>query len=190
MCRSAADGGVTQIRRFESADREQVRELFVAVNRQLAPARLREAFEAYIERAVNEEISRIADYYAERNGGFWVAVDGGRLLGTFGLEEAGSDSMELRRMYVDPAARRRGIASAMLECAEAECRRRGVRRLVLSTSELQPDAIALYEKSGFSLIREEVAVARTHKTVGEGLRRFHYQKQVPRPPEANACEEP
>src|SRR5215472_5281384 len=97
-----------QIRRFESADQEQVRELFVTVNRQLAPVHLREAFEAYINQALIEEISRIPNYYdAGRNGGFWVA-EGGRLLGTFGLEEAGSDAMELRRMYVDPAARRRG----------------------------------------------------------------------------------
>jgi GNAT superfamily N-acetyltransferase len=176
-----------QIRQFEGTDQAQVRELFVVVNRQMAPTGLREAFEAYIDQALSEEICRIPEYYAERSGGFWVAVEAGRLLGTFGLEQAGSDAMELRRMYVDPAVRRRGIASAMLECAEAECRRRGVERLVLSTSELQREAIALYEKFGFSCIREERVEERTHKTVGGGLRRFHYEKRVLRRLQMDGC---
>jgi len=95
-----------------------MRELFIVVNR------LRNAFEAYVERALAEEIDRITDYYSQRKDGFWVAIKDDTLVGTFGLEHASPDSMELRRMYVDPGARRRGIARQMLRFAEGECRRR------------------------------------------------------------------
>src|ERR1700739_3905626 len=107
------------IRRYEHRDAEAVRELFVRVNRALAPPGMREAFEGYIALAIREEIGRIDDYYAGPRRCFWVAEDpSGAVVGTFGLEPAGEDAAELRRMYVVPEARRRGIARAML--AEAE----------------------------------------------------------------------
>jgi hypothetical protein len=69
------DAEVT-IRPFAEHDAAQVRELFITVNRLLSPPALRDAFEAYIERALAEEIDRISAYYGERDGGFWVAVKG------------------------------------------------------------------------------------------------------------------
>ena len=66
---------------------------------------LTEAFEGYITVSLKEEIDRIADYYGERYGAFWVAVGGEQLVGMFGLEPSSRDAMELRRMYVDRAAR-------------------------------------------------------------------------------------
>ena len=119
------------IRPFAEHDAAQVRELFITVNRLLSPAHLRDTFEAYIDRALGEEIDRISAYYGERDGGFWVVVKGDKVVGTFGLERASDDAMELRRMYVDPSARRRGIARRMLQFAEDECRSRNVSRLQL-----------------------------------------------------------
>jgi GNAT superfamily N-acetyltransferase len=127
---------------------------------------------------LTEEIDRIADYYSERNGGFWVAVDNGRLIGMFGLEPSADGTMELRRMYVDPDVRRRGVARQMLDFAEQECRRRSRPRLDLSTSELQREALALYRNSGYELVREEVAVTASNKTLGGGIRRYHFTKAL------------
>ena len=166
------------IRGFLDGDTPRVRELFVAVNRMLAPAEMHAEFEIYIARALHEEIDRIGAYYNDRRGAFWVAEEDGRIVGNFGLEQAGSEAMELRRMYVDPAARRRGIGREMLGFAEAECLRRRFRRLVLSTSELQAAAIALYEKAGYRRVREEVASAVSSRTVGAGVRRFHFEKTL------------
>ena len=166
------------IRPFAEPDAGPVRKLFIATNRLLSPPHMRDAFEAYIERALAEEIDRIADYYREHEGGFWVAMHAGRLVGTFGLERAGPDAMELRRMYVDAAARRAGIGRRMLAYAEEECRRRGVARLVLSTAEIQDAALALYRGSGYRLAHEEVIERASNKTVGAGLRRFYFEKFV------------
>jgi GNAT superfamily N-acetyltransferase len=164
------------IRPFVEQDASRVRELFITVNRLLSPPDLRDAFEAYIGRALTEEIDRIAAYYSERDGGFWVAVAGDKVVGTFGLERASDDAMELRRMYVDPSARRQGIARLMLQFAENECRRRRVKRLELSTAGIQHAAIALYKNAGYRLVGEETVEALSRNTVGSGIRRYYFHK--------------
>ena len=166
------------IRRYIASDAPAVRALFIAVNRAMAPEAMRAAFEAYFERSLREEIDRIEPYYAERQGSFWIAEDAGTLLGMFGLERADPHSMELRRMYVAPAARRRGLARTMLVHAERVCAWSGCDRLILSTSELQPAALQLYRTSGYVQVREDVAEAASNKTVGSGLRRFHFEKSL------------
>src|SRR5260370_23558177 len=98
-------GAAIEIRPFATKHAAPVRELFINVNRLLAPPGMQGAFEDYIELSLREEIDRIADYYRERQGGFWVAVDGHRIVGMFGLEPSGTDAMELPRMYVDPDLR-------------------------------------------------------------------------------------
>jgi putative acetyltransferase len=163
---------------FQPAHAARVRELFIRVNRLLAPAAMKEQFENYIDRSLAEEIDRIDDYYSDRNGGFWVAIDGDDVVGMFGLEQSGPDAMELRRMYVDPDQRRRGIARTMLAFAEDQCRRRNFKRLDLSTSELQPEALALYRRAGYQLLREEVATEANNKMVGGGIRRSYFTKEL------------
>jgi putative acetyltransferase len=164
------------IRSFADDDTAQVRQLFIAVNRLLSPPDLRAAFEAYIERALADEIDRISAYYGDRKGGFWVAVIGDEVVGTFGLEPTPDGRMELRRMYVKPSARRQGIARQMLQFAEAECRRRNIRCLELSTAEIQTAALTLYGTAGYALVREETADMLSNKTVGSGLRRYFFEK--------------
>jgi GNAT superfamily N-acetyltransferase len=140
------------------------------------PPDLRDAFEAYIEHALTEEIDRIPAYYGERDGGFWVAVRGDKVVGTFGLERASVDAMELRRMYVDPSARRQGIARRMLQFAEDECRRRRIKRLELSTAEIQHAAIALYKNTGYRLVGDKTVEAVSNRSVGSGVRRYYFDK--------------
>lgn len=167
-----------EVRAFTPSDAIEVRDLFVRVNRLLAPPHMKEAFEGYITRSLAEEINRIEAYYGEKQGGFWVAVDCDRVVGMFGLEPSSPEGMELRRMYVDPDARRRGIARLMLQYAEDECRRRHRPTLDLSTSELQSEALALYRSTGYRLVREEVAEAASNKTLGGGIRRYHFTKNL------------
>jgi len=161
-----------EIRPFSAGDAGAVEALFVRINRLLAPKGMENRFEAYIA----DEIGRIEDYYAERGGRFWVAADGDRIIGMFGLERHGDDGMELRRMYVAPEARRRGLARRMLALAEDHCREAGVGEMHLSTAEIQKAAIALYEACGYRRVREEVARDASNKTVGGDMRRFHFIK--------------
>jgi len=172
-----ADG--LAIRRFAASDHDAVRELFVKVNRELAPASLRHQFADYIALALREEIDRIEDYYdLSKKSGFWVTTDSGRLVGMFGLECIDDSTVELRRMYVDPVVRRRGIARRMLDYAESAAAQAGFTKLVLSTSELQQAAVALYRAAGYRLSHVEKAIATTNKTVGGGLTRYYFEKTL------------
>jgi putative acetyltransferase len=166
------------IRRYVEADQAAVRALFIAVNRELAPPDMRDAFERYIVRSLEEEIDRLPDYYAGKQGAFFVACDGAALAGMFGLEGLGTQAAELRRMYVDPAFRRHGLARRMIERAEETCRAAGTPTLTLSTSQLQQAALAFYRNAGYVLVREETAATQSNKTVGGDIRRYYFQKSL------------
>jgi ribosomal protein S18 acetylase RimI-like enzyme len=168
------------IRRYAEGDHAAVRALFTAVNRELAPPDLREAFEGYVERSLAEEIDRLSDYYAGKQGAFFVARDGETLAGMFGLEGLGTQAAELRRMYVDPAFRRHGLARRMLEHAEEMCRAAATPLLTLSTSELQQAALAFYRAAGYALVREETAATQSNKTIGGDIRRYYFEKDLVR----------
>jgi GNAT superfamily N-acetyltransferase len=59
---------------------------------------------------------------------------------------------EIKRMYVVPAAQRRGLARRMLAHLEATAAAEGIGALVLETGMKQPEAIALYESAGYEPI--------------------------------------
>ena len=76
----------------------------------------------------------------------------GTPLGIAALRPFEPGTLEVKRMYVRPQARRRGVALALLTALEAEARRLGARRIVLETGTAQPEAIALYERHGYTPI--------------------------------------
>ena len=81
---------------------------------------------------------------------FLVARDDtGEAVGCGALRVLDDDTVELKRMYVRPAARGQGIGRALLAALEAAAARLGATRVRLETGPLQPDAIALYESSGY-----------------------------------------
>lgn len=169
-----------QIRPFKSGDLTHVRDIFIDWNRSIAPEGQEAVFEAYIERSLAEEIERIPDYYAPDGWGFWVAEADGEVAAMYGLEGLPDDpgAVEIRRMYVAAGYRRRGIGRTLMAHAEDMARDMGYERIVLSTSALQPQAKALYEATGYDLVREEIAEAPSNRTVGGGLRRYYFEKSV------------
>lgn len=167
------------IRTYADRDRADVLKLFRAANAQLAPVGIESAFADYVERAIAEEMGRIGECFLKVPGnGFWVALKSGQLVGMVGIERHDDDEAELRRMYVDAACRRQGIGNQMLDHVEAFCRKTGYERLILSTSEIQGAALATYEARGYEPVREEVAEAQSNKTIGGGVRRYHFKKDL------------
>ncbi|RFU88665.1 GNAT family N-acetyltransferase [Streptomyces triticagri] len=57
---------------------------------------------------------------------------------------------ELKRMYVTPEARGLGLARRILAALEDDARSAGRVRMVLETGTMQPEAIRLYETSGYT----------------------------------------
>ena len=167
------------IRPFIPADQDRVTEIFIDWNRYLATPETNDAFEVYIQRSINEEIGRIPEYYqSDLMSGFWVADTAGDVAGMVGIERVADDEAEVRRMYVDTPYRRLGIGGRLLAHAEEFCGQAGYARIVLSTSALQEAAKALYEAKGYRLVREVVADAQSRRTVGGGIRRYHFVKEL------------
>lgn len=63
-----------------------------------------------------------------------------------------STTVEVKRMFVRPEFRGRGIARRIIEAIEREAQRRGYTRSILETAVRQPEAIALYQSCGYSEI--------------------------------------
>lgn len=81
-----------------------------------------------------------------------VAYLGGEAVGCGAFKPFAEGGVELKRMYVQPALRGRGIALQVLQALEAWAYAEGHRRCVLETGIKQPEAIRLYEKAGYTRI--------------------------------------
>ncbi len=94
--------------------------------------------------------------------GGWRAMDATRAAGDGhegdadgGEENYADGDAELKRMYVVPEARGRGLARRILALLEEDARAAGRTRMVLETGIHQPEAIALYTSSGYGPAREK-----------------------------------
>ncbi|MER7005425.1 GNAT family N-acetyltransferase [Dactylosporangium sp. NPDC000555] len=72
-------------------------------------------------------------------------------VGHAALRWHGAD-LELKRMYVAPSHRGQGVAVALLADVERAAAALGAPRIILQTGDRQPDAVRLYEKSGYTRI--------------------------------------
>jgi GNAT superfamily N-acetyltransferase len=89
-------------------------------------------------------------FYVAYLGGEAVACGGWRTLGHFEDDaEIPDDVAEIKRMYARPTVRGTGAAAALLTALEEAARAHGMRRMVLETGLLQPEAMRFYEKNGY-----------------------------------------
>lgn len=96
--------------------------------------------------------------YAPPHGACVVARRGGHVVGTAALtpleprpdEDAGLAVGELKRMWVDPDERGRGVGRALLEALEDRARALGMVLLRLDTNGALTPALGLYESAGYT----------------------------------------
>ncbi len=81
-----------------------------------------------------------------------VYDDDGSAIGCGAIRRRDDGAAEIKRMYVRAAARSRGISRVILRELEHSARTSGYRACVLETGLRQPEAIALYESSGYTRI--------------------------------------
>ncbi len=82
-------------------------------------------------------------------GAFLLAEEDGEPIACGGVRTLAPGLGEVKRMYVVPAARRRGLARLLLSELEGVARSLGHDRVRLDTSAVQPEALALYRATGY-----------------------------------------
>ena len=81
-----------------------------------------------------------------------LAYENDKPLGCGAMKEHGSDTVEIKRMYVAPVSRKKGIATAILSELEKWAMELSYAKCILETGKKQPEAIGLYKKNGYRVI--------------------------------------
>jgi GNAT superfamily N-acetyltransferase len=90
-----------------------------------------------------------ADELRPPDGIYLVAWQGARAVAGGAVRRMEADVGEIKRMFVRPAARSRGVAGALLAALETSARSLGYRRVRLDTGPRQVHAISLYQRAGY-----------------------------------------
>lgn len=81
-----------------------------------------------------------------------VLHEGSNAVGCGAIKVQDMVTAEIKRMYVVETYRGRGLATQILTNLESWAKELGYKRCVLETGIRQPEAIALYEKKGYTCI--------------------------------------
>lgn len=95
--------------------------------------------------------------YIAQGGGFWGAIEDGRLVGTIALLDSGHQAGAIRKMFVRKEYRGKelGIAQRLLDGLLGDCDRKGITDVYLGTVDMLKAAHRFYEKNGFVRIPVE-----------------------------------
>ena len=93
-----------------------------------------------------------AQHLEDGRGTFLVARDGGRAVGCGAIRLLDATTAEVKRMYVEPDQRGKGVGRTVLARLESAAQQLGARRLVLETGSYSADALALYRGAGFTQV--------------------------------------
>jgi len=96
----------------------------------------------------NPELLRLASYFAEAGGAFWVAEDQGQIVGMIGTRPS-EEAWEICKVYVRASARGTGLANRLLAAAEAHARDQGATSLVLWSDTRFDRAHRFYERHSY-----------------------------------------
>ena len=96
--------------------------------------------------------ARNAAMFEPPDGVFLAVRDEGRAVACGGVCRFDETRAELKRMYVVPEARGRGLGRLLLEALEGEARRLGYTGIVLETGEGQQESLGLYASAGYEPI--------------------------------------
>lgn len=133
------------IRNWQSCDREAA----AAVIRQV----LTEYGLPWQPELADRDVIEVEKAYLERGGEFWVIEANNNIVGTAAYYPIarGEKAAEIRKMYLLPEVRGKGLGKYLLQELEKTIFKAGFQQIWLETATLLQTAIILYEKSGYQL---------------------------------------
>lgn len=117
---------------------------------------IRALWDEIVERYGGDDGDGVHDAHGQQflppDGVFLIAVEEGQHLACGGVRRHEAHIGEIKRMYVVPQARGRGLGRQLLQELVARARSLGYTELWLETGTEQPEAMALYASEGFTPI--------------------------------------
>jgi len=128
---------------------------WIPSDREKAAAIIRDALAEYglgwEPTGADRDVLEVEASYNAVGGEFWVIEQQGQLVGTAAYYpvERGEKAVEIRKMYLSPAARGKGLGKYLLQELEKAIANRGFQEIWIETASVLKEAVKLYESSGY-----------------------------------------
>lgn len=99
----------------------------------------------------DRDVYEVEMAYLQVRGAFWVVEQQGQVVGTaaFYPVNRGVGTVEIRKMYLLPQVRGKGLGRWLLQRLEQEIAAQGFREVWIETASVLKEAVKLYESSGY-----------------------------------------
>jgi putative acetyltransferase len=101
----------------------------------------------------DEEISDLPAQYSEPTGCIILCIENDNPIGCVGLRKFKEGVCEMKRLYLRPEARGKGIGRVLANKIVDKAKELGYKKMQLDTIETMKEAIALYKSMGFKEIK-------------------------------------
>jgi putative acetyltransferase len=101
--------------------------------------------------AADRDVYDVELFYHTKAGEFWVVERLGEIVGTAAYYpiERGKNAVEIRKMYILPGIRGKGLGKFLLRQLESTIMARGFDEIWIETASVLKEAVQLYETSGY-----------------------------------------
>jgi ribosomal protein S18 acetylase RimI-like enzyme len=132
-----------------------------SITQATTPVQIAQARELFLEYAqslgfslcfqnFDQELAELPGSYTPPEGRLLLAEYDGQVAGCIALHKLEADICEMKRLYVRPQFRGKGLGRILIDRVIAEARQMGYQRMRLDTVEpVMRDAVAMYRKIGF-----------------------------------------
>ena len=97
-----------------------------------------------------QELAKLPGKYAPPLGRLWLALDEGQVVGCIALRKLEDGVSEMKRLYVHPSARGKGVGRLLIQSLIEEARRIGYEKMRLDTyPSKMGQAVEIYRAMGF-----------------------------------------
>ena len=99
----------------------------------------------------DKDVLEVEAFYTAVGGEFWVIEQQGQVVGTgaYYPVERGHNAVEIRKMYLSPTVRGKGLGKFLLQQLEDAIANRGFSEIWIETASVLKEAVKLYESSGY-----------------------------------------
>ncbi|MFH1791472.1 MAG: GNAT family N-acetyltransferase [Candidatus Omnitrophota bacterium] len=141
------------VRRFKPEDSEGVKDLVLSI--------LTKEYPFDKNAYADSDIYSISETYSGGRNAFFVFEKNKKIVGTVGIKCDSDKTALLRRLFVAPEQRRKGIGSSLVEAAVGFCRDNGYKEIVFRATDRMNNAMKLIGKHGF-ILREKLEIGGFH----------------------------